>query len=103
MGYASGVSCHTDAIDAAVEACSRLTFGYSGGVANCEGATVLADVATLVMQYTPTGGSGATSNVVMQLQPCSEVTTEDALEIGWGVLLIAVMLGALAMMRRAAR
>jgi hypothetical protein len=94
------------AIDAAVETCSRLVFGYSGGAAACQGATVGGAnglLATLDVRYKPITGTATSSNVLIELQPCEEVTMQDALDIGWLVIGIAVALGALGMMRRAAR
>jgi hypothetical protein len=103
VGYASTFSCHSTADAAAVETCSRLIFGYSAGVASCQGvADITDDVATLDISYvTPSGTTAGTLSV--PLQPCEEITTQDAVDISWGLIAAAVALGALAMMRRAAR
>lgn len=103
MGYASTSSCHVTAEDAAQETCSRLIFGYSGGVASCQGVSgIVADVATLNISFVgPSGNSAGTMDV--PLQACEEVTTQDGIDIGWGLITMAVLLGALAVMRRAAR
>jgi len=80
-GWQIGAQCLPSAQLAASQACS-MAFGVtSSGLLSCSSATVLGDVATLIMS------DGQTADVT--LLPCDRMTYADT----WGPLFLTIVLG----------
>jgi len=102
MGYAAGSSCFEASQDAASYLCSLTHAAGDGSVTSCVAATAADSIATLTISRADAAASSSFTTA-LTMQSCNPLTGQDAIDIGWGVVAVALVLASTSWLIRAIR